>query len=232
MTARAEMTELSTVATLAGVTLKRLARGKALWIAGGLAVLPIAYAAVRHAHAAAVGFEELFAVVMLLVAVLPAMFVASSIGEEIEDRTSAYLWSRAIPRWAVVAGKLGALAPAAAALLVASWYAAMQVGGAAPSLASCLAIAGACITASVVAAGIATLVPRHAMVLTICYLLADNAIGALGFSLAELSITHQAKLIAGFADAPQEIAGPAVALAGVAAVWAAIAVLRIRRLEV
>jgi len=222
----------STVATLAAVTLKRFGRGKAPWIAAGLAALPIAYAALRHARAAPLRSDELFALMMLLVAVLPAMFVASSIGEEIEDRTSAYLWSRAIPRWAVVAGKLTALAPAAAALLAVSWYAAMRVAAAPPSLVSCGAIAAASVAASVVAAGIATVVPRHAMVLTICYLLTDNAVGALDFSFAGLSITHQAKLAAQFGDAPSPVGAPLLAMAGVAAVWAAIAVLRIRRLEV
>jgi hypothetical protein len=170
---------------------------------------------------------------MLLVAVLPAMFIASSIGEEIEQRTSAYLWSRALPRWAVIAGVLSALAPFAVVLMVASWIAAVRLGTVSgPSAVSCIAVAAACLAASFVAAGIATLVPRHAMVLTICYLLADNTIGALDFSLAELSITHQAKLLAQFADEPQPIAGPLIAIALVAAVWGAIAAVRIRRLEV
>jgi len=222
----------SMVAPLAAVTLRRFARGKALWIAAGLAALPIGYAALRHARSAPPRSEELFAMMMLLVAVLPAMFVASSIGEEIEDRTSAYLWSRAIPRWAIVAGKLAALAPVAAVLLAASWYAAIRIATAPPPLASCAAVAAASVAGSVVAAGIATLVPRHAMVPTICYLLTDNAIGALDFSFAGLSITHQAKLIAQFADAPSPVGAPLLAMAGIAAVWAAIALLRIRRLEV
>jgi len=223
---------LATIWTLAVVTFKRLRRGKAMWIGVGLAALPIAYAIARRARGAAVAPDELFAAAMVLLALLPAMFVASSVGEDIEDRTSTYLWSRAIPRWAVLAGKLCALAPVVIVLLAGSWYATIQLGApASPSLSSVLAMVAGCIAASLIAAGIATVVPKHGMVLSIGYLLVDNFIGAMPFSLAELSITHQATLLA-MLDGPHPIATPLFVMALVSGLWAAIGVVRIGRLEV
>jgi hypothetical protein len=223
---------LSTIGTLAAVTLKRLGRGKAWWIGIGLVALPVAFAIARRVRDAPVAPDELFVAAMVLLALLPALFIASSIGEDIEDRTSTYLWSRAIARWAVLAGKLCALTPVVIVLMAGSWYATIRTGtGAAPSLSSVLAMVAGCIAASLIAAGIATVVPRQAMVLSIGYLLVDNFIGAMPFSLAELSITHQAKLLA-MLDGPQPIATPLIAMAAVSGLWAVIGLVRIRRLEV
>jgi len=123
------------IATLVGVTLKRLTRGKALWIAAGLAALPVVFAVVLQGAGRSASPSELFAPTMLLFAVLPALLVGASVGEEIEDRTSTYLWSRPIARWAVLAGKLCALTPIVIALIVGGWYAGVIIWAeAAPSL--------------------------------------------------------------------------------------------------
>jgi len=229
--ANAVPSALSAIATLAAVTLKRLGRGKSVWIGVGLVALPVAYAVARRVRGAAVAPGELFTAAMVLLALLPPMFVGSSIGEDLEDRTSTYLWSRAIPRWAVLAGKLCALTPVVIVLLAGSWYATIQTGTTvAPSLASVLAMIAGCIAASLIAAGIATVVPKQGMVLAIGYLLVDNFIGALPFSLAELSITHQAKLLA-MLDGPQPIATPLIAMAAVSGLWLTIGLVRIGRLE-
>src|SRR5262249_18729219 len=123
MSDRPVPTTLSPVWTLAAITLKRLGRGKALWIGALSAALPpvfgIAFSATRlHAHGGTRAPDDLFSITVGLLAMLPAMFVGSSIGEEIEERTSTYLWSRPIARWAVLAGKLCALTPIVIALIV------------------------------------------------------------------------------------------------------------------
>jgi len=187
MTERVVPTTLSTLRTLAGVTLRRLVRGKALWIGVVLCTLPSIYAVTVHGRQPTRPPDDLLKLTMLLLALLPAMFVGASIGEEIEDRTSTYLWSRPIARWAVLAGKLCVLAPLVSALIVAGWVAGVVIWSQAPpSLISCLALAASGLATSLVAAAIATLVPRHAMAFTIAYMLVDAFIGALPFSLGVL----------------------------------------------
>lgn len=223
----------SAVRTLAGVTLTRLGRGKALWIGAAIAAVQVAYAAAVRNRADLAAADKLFPVSLVVLAVLPAMFVGASIGQDIEDRTSAYLWSRPIARWAVIAGKLAALAPLVAAMLVAAWIAAVWIGtGAAPSAASCLGLAAGAIAASMIAAGIAAMLPRQGMPLTIGYLLVDVFIGALPFTLREISITHHVTELCGLSDEPATVAAPLLGLAIIAGLWLALGLARIRRLEV
>jgi ABC-type transport system involved in multi-copper enzyme maturation permease subunit len=225
-------TTLSTMWTLAGITLKRLGRGKALWIGGMFAALPVAYASTVHSRHVAPAPDDLFKIPLLLLALLPAIYVGASIGEELEDRTSTYLWSRPIARAAVLAGKLCALVPIVIALLVGGWFAGIMIWTeAAPSAISCVALAAGCVAASLVAAGIATVVPKHGMALTIGYMLVDLFIGAMPFSLNQLSITNQANVLADLGGAPPAIATPLVAMAVIAGLWGAVGFVRIRRLE-
>jgi hypothetical protein len=219
------------IRALIDVTLARLARGKAPWIGAVIAALPVAFAAVMHTR----GIEPLvgptFVILRVIAALLAAMFVASSIGDEIEQRTSTYLWSRPIARWTVLAGKLGALAPIATGLVVASWIAAIAMWTRdVPSARSIAALAEGGAAACLAAAGIAALVPRHALALAIGYLLLDNFLSALPFSLRELTIGYQISALGGFTG-DAAVAGPAIALAAIGAVWAAIGALRIRRAE-
>lgn len=221
------------VGTLAAVTLKRLRRGKALWIGIVIATLPVIYATSIHAGRLRATPGKVFDLMQLLLAVVPAMLVGASLGDELEDRTSAYLWSRPLARWTVLAGKLCALVPVVTVLIVGGWYAAAVAGlQTAPSAASYLALIAACVTSSLVAAGMTTMVPKHGMALTIGYLLVDLFIGAIPFSVRTVSITHQTRAMAGLADTAQAYAEPAVAMVVIAGIWAAIGFLRIRRLEV
>jgi ABC-type transport system involved in multi-copper enzyme maturation permease subunit len=218
------------IRTLAGVTLKRLGRGKALWIGAAFAALPVVVAAVLQARGRA-SPSELFAPSILLFAVLPALLVGASVGEEIEDRTSTYLWSRPIARWAVLAGKLIALTPIVVALSVGGWAIANALATGAPSVASCLGLAAGAIASSLVVAGIAVVVPRHGMALTIAYMLVDLFVGGLPFSLQQLSVTYQTRALAGL-DGEPAIVAPLIGLAVIAGVWTAIGVRRIRRIEI
>jgi ABC-type transport system involved in multi-copper enzyme maturation permease subunit len=219
------------IRTLAGVTLKRLARGKALWIAAVLAALPVVFAAVLQARSRPASPRELLTPSLLLLAVLPALLVGASVGEEIEDRTSTYLWSRPIVRWAVLAGKLLALTPIVVALSVGGWAIASALAAGAPSVAGCLGLAAGAGASSLVVAGIAVVVPRHGMALTIAYMLVDLFVGELPVSLQQLAITYHTRVLVGQAGAPA-IAAPLIGLAAIAGVWTAIGLSRIRRIEV
>jgi hypothetical protein len=227
-------TPLSTVAALAGVTLKRLGRGKALWIGLAIAALPVINASIVHANARRFNAspQEMFAASLLLLALLPAMFIGASIGEELEDRTSTYLWSRPIARWAVLAGKLCALTPIVVALVVGGWCAASEIwADRAPTWISCMALAAGCVGTSLVTAGIATVVPKHGMAFTIAYVLVDLFIGALPFSLRELSVTHQAMVLSQLGRDPPMVIAPVITLLVVSGLWGAIGFVRIQRLE-
>jgi len=224
----------STAFVIAQLTLVRLFRGRAVWVSGIIAALPIVFAAAVRAQGQRSNVQvDVLVFQTLLLAVLPAMFVASSIGEDIEDRTTTYLWSRPVPRWSVLAGKLVALAPLSALLIVGSWIASVYAGvHAMPSGLSILALAAGAIAVCLVAAGIASLVPKHGMPLTIAYMLFDIPVGVMPVSLAELSVTHQlralAQVVPEIKDAP---GGGAIGLAVLGTIWLGIALWRIRRLE-
>jgi len=222
---------LSTVATMASVTLKRLGRGKALWTGGAIAVLPIGFAVIVRTRHSALNGKMLIPSLLLLV-ILPAMFIGGSIGQEFEDRTTTYLWSRPIARWAVLAGKLCALTPIVIVLIVGSWCAASTIWvGAAPTPASCGALAAGAVAASLVAAGITMVLPRHGTALTIGYLLVDLFVDAMPFSLRELSITHQTGQLAHLGSQAPITATPVIAIAAIAALWTVIGLARVRRIE-
>ncbi len=217
------------LATLVGVSLRRVSRSRAVWVVAMIAALPtLLAAAMPHRHEAVATAAALELVVMLL---LPCVFVASAIGEEIEDRTTTYLWSRPIARWTLVVGKLLALAPLSALLVAGGWVMATQAAGSPFPLQSAIAFAAGAVAVSVVAAGVALLVPKHGMAVSIAYLvIVDLVIGGIPASLQAISITRQVRLLADIESAPSLVT-PAITLAAIAAVWLAIGLLRVRRLE-
>lgn len=223
---------LASTLTMAALTWKRMIRGRALWVCLAIAMLPVAYAGAAGGRLGIAG-DEIFLFEILVAAVLAPMFVASSIGEEIEDRTTTYLWSRPIPRWSIVVGKLVALVPVTSLVVLGSWALASQVAWHAwPEVRACAALVTGVLVLSVLSAGIATLAPRHGMALTICYVLFfDSPLGVLPATLRELSITHQVRALSGIWANEIGFEVPLVALAILSVVWGAIAALRIRRLE-
>jgi hypothetical protein len=217
------------LSALARLSLVRLRRGKTLWIALGIALFPVFFATQVRGHGGVLG--DTFVVVRLILAIVPALLVAAPIGEEIEDRTATYLWSRPLARWTVVVGKLIALAPIAIIVMCASWLAAGQLaGGHLPSPQSFAALAAGTLAVSVVVASIATVLPKHGMALAIVYVMFDLLIGELPASLQQLSITRHTQVLAGLAKAPIDATTIAAILA-IPAVWLAIALQRIRKLE-
>lgn len=218
------------LATLARLTLVRLARGKLLWVSLAIAFLPIARAAGVPDKSNML--ETTFAIEMFVLAILPPLFVAPSIGEEIEDRTATYLWSRPLARWTILAGKLLALAPLSMAVIVASWIASIELGShTLPPVASIVGLAVGALALSVVTAGIATVVPKHGMALSIIYILMfDLPFGAIPGSIRLVSVTNAAAAVAGIGDDTSPLTG-AIALIVIAGVWIAVAFRRIGRLE-
>lgn len=217
------------ILVLARLTLLRVLRGRAVWVSAAIAGFPILFAFVARDRAADLA-DQLLVFEQFLLAILPAMFVASSIGEEIEDRTMTYLWSRPLARGAVLAGKLAALIPLVIALSLACWIGSLAAGGAPITARSMAGIAIGAAAISIIAAGMALLVPRQGMALTICYLLFfDLPIGYLPASLRALSVSFHTRVLCG-AEAGS-VATSLGELGALVAIWGAIAIWRLRRLE-
>jgi ABC-2 type transport system permease protein len=174
---------------------------------------------------------------MLLVMLLPPILLAHTIGEEIEERTMAYLWSRPLPRWSILLGKMVALTPILSFLMCLALVVPFFVlfGGAAGDhvdllTGAMLSVVVATIAASGVTAGLATLVPRFGTVLGIGYLvLVDGTLAAIDTSISKLSVTYNAAALSGSYD-PANYAAIGW-LAGITAVWLGVAAWRIRRIE-
>lgn len=214
------------------LTLKRIGRGRMMWVAVAVSILPILFAIPMSMGRHLDKLGSIRAVELFVLAILPPMFAAPAIAEEIEDRTASYLWSRPLARSTLLAGKLLALAPAGAVAVVLSWWlAAMVATGEGPPTQSTIAFAVGSLAVACVAAGLATLAPKRGLGLAIIYILViDLPMGQLPVSLQWLSVTHATNVLCGFDDRSAASSG-AIALAAISAVWLAVAFRRVGRIE-
>ncbi len=224
---------LASVGVLASITWTRLVRGRALWVSLLVGLLPCLYAIMMRGRDRMGIGDELFAFEILVLAILAPMFVASSLGEEIEERTTTYLWSRPIPRWAILAGKLATIVPIVATISVASWLVSAQLAwSVVPPAQTFLSLVLGAITLGLVAAMFSTLAPKHGMALTICYLVfLDVPAGVLPAALQEVSITHQLRTLSGMWPIDGSFIEGLIGLSAITLVVGAVAIFRIRRLE-
>jgi ABC-2 type transport system permease protein len=218
------------LSALARLTLTRLLRGKLIWVSLAIACLPVAFAT-GAGHQPSTALEVTFGIEMFVLAILPALFAAPAIGEELEDRTATYLWSRPLPRWSILAGKLLALAPFVMAILVGSWIVSIFVAlHKAPPPLTIVAIGAGALAVSIVSAGIATVAPKRGMAFAIIYILIiDLPLGQIPAATRWLSVTHATTTLGGF-ETSSPISG-AIALTVLSAIWLAVAFRRIGRIE-
>lgn len=232
MTARPP-SSASTIGVLAGITWTRLVRGRALWVSLLVGLLPCLYSLMMRGRDRSGIGDELFGFEILVLAILAPMFVSSSLGEEIEDRTTTYLWSRPVPRWSILAGKLATIVPIVMTIGCASWLASSQIAWAVvPPAQTFLALALGSLGLGLLAAALSTLVPRHGMALTICYLVfVDVPAGVLPAALQEVSVTHQLRTLSGLWPADGSFAEGLIGMSLIALVTGGVATYRIGRLE-
>jgi ABC-type transport system involved in multi-copper enzyme maturation permease subunit len=223
---------------LARLALVRAVRGKAMWLALGLALLPVIIVSVRVGlgHDRDDVWRAALELSLLILTVVPSILVGPSLADELEDKTSAYLWSRALPRWSIVAGKLLGLAPAAMLILLSGLTLSWAVAGGPSAVPADVALRGlaglaaAGLVASVLVAAIATLVPRHAVATAVVYLLiVDAPLGALPLKLQFVSVAFGGRAIAGFTDSG--VAAGAITLVAIGALTGALSLWRIGRME-
>jgi ABC-type transport system involved in multi-copper enzyme maturation permease subunit len=235
----------SAAMSLARLSFKRVVRSRVIWISAILAVLPaVAQVAAGGSASMKDDWRELYSVVTVVLAIIPALHLAPAIAEEIEDRTYTYLWSRPIPRWALLAGKLMGLVPIAAAFVTASIALSFALAFGSDT-GSHLGLLGDCVLAaalgvvamSCTSLGIGSLVPRHATAVSIVYLLAiDSAVGAMPFSIQNLSVSFHVRTIALSNLGTWDVMGSSAAMSaawlfGISALWIGIAVWRITGAE-
>lgn len=240
MTAKLIPSAMSTTLSIAYVTWLKILRRRGLWVGMLIALLPVLYAGAMtglirsgdRTEPIGVG-NDIFPIEMLVLALLAPMFVSSAIGEEVEDRTTTYLWSRPIARWSVLAGKLLTLVPVIIVIVAASWSVAGWIAwNALPPAQTYVALAVCALSMSLVAAGIATLSPKHGMALSIVYLLFfDFPLGILPQTLREMSVGHQVRTLSGQYPGESGVLSAVIGLAAISLVWTVVAALRVRRLE-
>jgi ABC-2 type transport system permease protein len=224
---------------VAQLTWRRMLRGRALRFSAAIAALPLLATAleVRHGGHGAGTWREMYAFAVFLLAVLPPMHLASAIGEEREEMTLSLLWSRPLPRWSVLTGKLVALVPLLSAILAASLTATFFLAWADTSEVAMLLVGIGAMALGTLAVGcqamaLGSLVPRHPLAIAIVFMLViDLPIGLLPMALQQLSITHQVRVLARIDQYPDPWLPALLWLLGMAAVWLGIALVRIRRLE-
>lgn len=227
----AALTLWGAISAMAALTWRRTMRSRTLRISAILALLPAAAGFAMRSTMLPNDqlWENLLRTELVLLAVLCPLYAAASLGDEIESGTMTYLWSRPLPRWTIAAGKLVALTPLVATMLVGSAVAGMMVArGLMPPAAGLLALVLGAITISIAATGIAMLVPRHSMVVPIVYVLfIDLPIGELPMALYRISMTHHLRVI-GEGMGTGESYGW---LLGLTAFWALLGLWRLRRFE-
>ncbi len=108
------MSLVSSSLTLAQLGYTRLVRGKTLYVSGVLALAPILLAAVvsRKAFVAKDGWTAACEVLLrFVIPIAAAVHASGAVGEELDQKTFTYLWSRPIPRVSVILGRLLFVAP-------------------------------------------------------------------------------------------------------------------------
>ncbi len=226
-------TTAQALSTLARLTLTRVTRGKLLWISLAIAFLPVMFAgAMGQAKQALNITNATMGIEVFVLAILPPLYGAPAIAEEIEERTATYLWSRPIARWVIIAGKLLALAPFAGIVVLGSWVIAIVVSlHHLPSTLSMVGLGFGAAGITVVACGIATLFPKRGMALAIIYvLIIDLPLGEVPASVRWLSVTHATTTLADLQTDTSPVYG-AIALVVISAIWLAVAFRRVGRLE-
>jgi ABC-type transport system involved in multi-copper enzyme maturation permease subunit len=235
---------MSAIATIAGLTWKRVLRGRSKWPTAMLLAVPPVIAAVTVAadpdpseRWTAVGALTLRSIVLFA----PVLLLAPAINEENEGKTYTYLWSRPLRREALLFGKMLAITPAIAALAVlaiALAYAIVSLGAGTMQPAWLVTTAGAAllgvVAASCFAVGIGALFPRHPLVVAFAYVFFGEQILPGVPAIHNLTTLYHTTVIA---DLPQVtwVRGAAldsiIALVVLSAIWLGLAVWRVRRLE-
>lgn len=224
---------LGATAVLARMTARRLFRTRSFWLSVALAGLPLLFlAGLASEWTADERWRRVLVAMAPVLGVLVPLNLASIIAEEAEEATYSFLWSRPLPRWSVTAGKSAALLPFATGLMIAavigSWAISTSGDHVDWLLRGIAAAVLGCAAAGALSVALGTLVRRQAIATSVGYLLVvDFPMGKIPLSISNLSITgHFTDLASG-----ESTVTAIIWLAAMTAVWSAIAVWRVGRIE-
>lgn len=186
----------SAVFAIARLTGLRFIRSRVLWIATVFSILPMVPFAfglgiddtVEQRWAS---YLNAMAYMHMLVA---SLLMSPAIAEEIEDKTYTYLWSRPIPRWSVLAGKLLTGACITCALLLVSALVATFVTGMPEGVVlarSLLSLVLGAVAVGIISSSLGILLPKHSIAASLAYFMVlDFIIGNIPFAAARVSVSH------------------------------------------
>jgi ABC-type transport system involved in multi-copper enzyme maturation permease subunit len=217
----------------------RMLRGRSLWVVAGMSLLPLAFAALlRDKESSVDHWRSVISFWAYFQAILPPVLLGSAIGEEIEEKTMTYLWSRPLPRWSIIAGKLVALVPVLWVILSISvilpFYATVPDAGAHTDLLyrSIGSVVLGTTAAAAITTGIATLAPRAGTVLALGYLVfIDRTFAWWELSVSKLSITYHSLRLSGVFGEVESVPVAMLWLTGISLFWLGIAAFQVRRIE-
>jgi len=226
---------------IARLTFKRLFRSKGIWFTFAMSLLPILIATLgsRDSDTPKKVWDAVFGIGLLLYCIAPPIHLASTIAEEIEDKTFTYLWSRPFPRWSVITGKVLALLPTLCVLFSITFGLAffMSYGDKASANTDMLmkgmtSLWLGMLAASCVCIGLGSIVPRFPLVVSIIYLLIiDIAISGIPAAVNHASVIYNMVVIAGLEDKNSDTLTAVISLLCISALWMSVAVWRIGRTE-
>jgi ABC-type transport system involved in multi-copper enzyme maturation permease subunit len=234
------------VLAIARLTWLRLRRGRTIWISLILLCIPLALAGMavlrvedpweRWWHIADLTLRS-------LVLLAPVVHLAPALAEEMEQRTYTYLWSRPIPRTAVLFGKMLAVTPAVTVLslaaVVAAWFISSRGTGTTPSewlWPALTAVATGVAGASAFAIGVGTLYPRQPLAVAVGWVLFFEQVFPAIPTIQHLSTLFHTQVIAGvphtfIQKADTSVTRSLISLAALSTIWLGLAVWRIRSTE-
>jgi ABC-type transport system involved in multi-copper enzyme maturation permease subunit len=235
----------SPIAILARLTWLRLRRGRAKWVSALLALTPPVLGLLLELDESLDPGDRWKLVLYLsLVPVLlaTALHLASAVGDELESRTYTYLWSRPMPRRALIFGKLlGTLPMVAVAFFVSITvlWAVIWQGDAGAHLGelgrALFGVAGAIVASAALALVAGTFFPRYPLAIMLGYVLIGDQLLSIVPAVRQLSITYQAGQLAGVAMPGMPMDGTLtsglVTLLALTAVWLGLALWRVERTE-
>src|SRR5262252_2065540 len=94
----------SQLLALIRLTWKRATRGAAMWVCLFISLAPVLVGAALRTRSQA--FLVVALAELTTLTLIAPVLVSGSIGDEIDDRTATYLWSRPLPRWVMLIAKL------------------------------------------------------------------------------------------------------------------------------
>jgi hypothetical protein len=235
---------LAAARVIARLTWLRARRGPMVWVTVGLLSLPLAMLWVEQTfwqNATTSSWETLMAFLLRFpLPVAAGLHLAPAIGEEIDDKTYTYLWSRPIPRQAILYGKILAVAPRLAlaffACCAVSWL--IIFGGNAGAhvdelVLGAAAVTGAVCAASALSVGVGALFPKHPFVFVLAYVVGGDNLLSIIPAVGKLSINYHAIGLAldGSQVGASSAINGAIGLVTLTAAWLAIGVWRVQASE-